>query len=485
MGVAMSITSPHFVLFTLATVGLYTAARHWASPWIWDLIFLVANVAFLWTFSVDGWLGALPMVAFIGLGGLGIAILRHRRDVTWVWGVLGFTIAYFFWIKKYAFVPDGLLLHSAYTTIGLSYIFFRILQLLIDTGSGHLEERPGLVQYLNYLLNFTTLISGPIQRYEDFVETREHPKPVTWPAFGRTIERIAVGTFKLIVLAALFLALHRQALSALNPNTGALDGGLTGATILVTYTLYLYCNFSGYTDIVIGIGRLLGMQLPENFDRPFSSLNFMEFWGRWHMTLSNWLKTYVYNPLAKSLMSRFPSPAADPYLGVVAFLVTFFLIGLWHGQTVVFVLYGLLLGMGVSGNKLYQVLMVGKLGRKKWRTLTGHCLYQALARGLTFTYFAVSLVCFWASWDEIRVLVGALGWVGVTLATATIFVGAVLILDLWERIRQGALSITLRGRPMVLSRYVRTSWVTTLVLVTAAVAALVATPAPDIVYKNF
>jgi D-alanyl-lipoteichoic acid acyltransferase DltB (MBOAT superfamily) len=92
------------------------------------------------------------------------------------------------------------------------------------------------------------------------------------------------------------------------------------STILVaaSYPLYLYSNFSGYIDVVIGIARFLRMRLPENFNRPFSSDNFLNFWSRWHITLSEWLKTYVHNPLLLNLMRRYPAPGLQAFWGVLA-----------------------------------------------------------------------------------------------------------------------------------------------------------------------
>jgi D-alanyl-lipoteichoic acid acyltransferase DltB (MBOAT superfamily) len=364
-------------------------------------------------------------------------------------------------------------------------MFFRILQLQIDASSGNLEKFPNIVTYLNYILNFATLISGPIQRYESFAENREMPAKLNWISFGNAVERITVGAFKVMVLATIFFSWHKQALTSLQTADALSTRASTGAAIIVSYTFYLYCNFSGYTDLMIGVARFFKNELPENFDRPFAALNFMDFWARWHMTLSNWLKTYVYNPLATSLMARFPSSAADPYIGVAAFLVTFFLIGLWHGQTAVFALYGLVLGVGVSGNKLYQVLMIKKLGRKEYRSLAAHWLYQAIARGLTFTYFCISLIFFWAGWPQIEALFAKLGWDGTILLVVLTFVAAAVLLDVWERLRQSALKLNISGQVVLLSRYLRTVWVTGAVLITVAVASLASTPAPDIIYKNF
>jgi alginate O-acetyltransferase complex protein AlgI len=481
----MNITSINFLAFALIALFAYRVAA--LSRWVTlrDLVLLVANAYFLSSFNTQALTAFVPMAAFIALGYVGALILHRRQSGLSLRIFLMLTLGIFFWIKKYSFVPSQVFLTQPYVTIGLSYMFFRMLQLQIDAASGNLEKFPDPIAYLNYILNFATLISGPIQRYESYAQYREQPLGLNWIAFGQSIERITLGAFKVVVLAAILYAVHLDAQSSLQSAQSLLLRGATGAAILVSYTLYLYCNFSGYTDIVIGVARFFGNELPENFDRPFSALNFMDFWARWHMTLSNWLKTYVYNPLAAALMKRFTSSAADPYIGVAAFMVTFFLIGLWHGQTFVFVLYGLVLGLGVSGNKLFQTLMIKKFGRKQYRNIASHRLYQAVARGLTFCYFCFSLVLFWASWPQIEGLVEKLGTVGVGLVAVTIFVLATILLDLWERLRNAALKINVYGHLLLLSRYLRTVWVTGAVLFTVAVLSLATTPAPDIVYKNF
>jgi D-alanyl-lipoteichoic acid acyltransferase DltB (MBOAT superfamily) len=259
----------------------------------------------------------------------------------------------------------------------------------------------------------------------------------------------------------------------------------TGSTIAVVYPIYLYFNFSGYTDIVIGAARFLRLQLPENFNRPFSSLNFIDFWGRWHMTLSTWLKTYVYTAVVKALMKRFPSPGVEPFLGVFAFFVTFFLIGVWHGQTSVFVAYGVLLGFGVAVDKLYQVLMVKAWGRKEYKRLASNATYRACARGLTFTWFTFSLFWFWSDWSQMASISRTMGRPALLAMWISIFLGATVILSLWEAAREWTLSFQWNGSPLLTSRYVRTVWDTALATISTAVVLLNNTPAPDIVYKRF
>jgi hypothetical protein len=180
----------------------------------------------------------------------------------------------------------------------------------------------------------------------------------------------------------------------------------------VMYTVYLYFNFSGYMDIVIGVGRLLGQDLPENFNKPFLTRNFLEFWTRWHMTLSQWFKTYLFNPLMTTLISRIPQPAMIPYLGIVAFFITFFVMGVWHGTTIVFVIYGLLMGAGASANKLWQLVMVDRLGREGYRRLSEQPLYIYSSRGLTTGFFALGVTCLWVNMDQLHRLWDALGPAG-------------------------------------------------------------------------
>jgi hypothetical protein len=144
-----------------------------------------------------------------------------------------------------------------------------------------------------------------------------------------------------------------------------------------------------------------------------------------------------------------------------------------------------LLGVGVAGNKLYQVWMIKRLGRKQYRSLSSHWVYQAVARGLTFTYFSLSLACFWATWPEISGLCGRLGWGGSVAVAGLIWLLATLVLEIWERARALALTVRFRNHPIFLSRYLRTAWGTALVLITISMVSLTATPAPDIVYKNF
>jgi D-alanyl-lipoteichoic acid acyltransferase DltB (MBOAT superfamily) len=184
----------------------------------------------------------------------------------------------------------------------------------------------------------------------------------------------------------------------------------------MAYLLQLYISFSGYIDVVIGVGRLFGFTLPENFNWPLSAKNFLEFWSRWHISLSYWFKLYLFNPIVKALNRRYLNPKVVPYYGVVAFFVTFFIMGLWHGTTPVFVVYGLFLGLGVSINKLYEVVMRKYLGKKRFAGLRLNKFYSIFCQSLTITYFAIALTCLWLNMTGLLKLFEDLGLSGLSAA---------------------------------------------------------------------
>jgi D-alanyl-lipoteichoic acid acyltransferase DltB (MBOAT superfamily) len=448
-------------------------------------VLLASSIGFLAFFSLRP-SAFLPFVMFLALGFVSLRLMQAGKRFAFA-PLMVLAIAQFIWIKKYAFIPASILPHNAYVTIGLSYIFFRVLHMIVDARNGDLPEKITLVSYLNYTLNFTTLISGPIQRYQEFAEMELalDPLPMNFVVAGKAIERIIIGFFKVNVLA-LFLSIART--SALNSLGWDRTGGqriLAGILVVGVYPLYLYCNFSGYIDIVIGIARFLGIELPENFNRPFSSDNFLMFWSRWHITLSAWLKTYVYNPLLIASMRRWPSTALEPFLGVFALFVTFFLVGMWHGQTSVFIFFGCLQGLGASMTQLYQVLMARWMGRKRYKALANHWLYVTAARGLTFTWFTFTLLWFWSNWTQLAFIARSFRPYEIAAGWVAIFVGSSVILGLWEFIREWLLSFEFESQPVLSSRYLRMMWGTALVVIAVAVVMLLNAPAPDIVYKAF
>jgi D-alanyl-lipoteichoic acid acyltransferase DltB (MBOAT superfamily) len=359
--------------------------------------------------------------------------------------------------------------------------------LLIEANDSREKQHISLGTYLLYTLNFTTLVSGPIQRYDEFARDQFADQPIALGprVIGLQLERIVRGSFKVNVLAMLFDMVRADALAQISQPLPLSLKLYAAFCLVIVYPLFLYANFSGYIDIVIALARLMRVRLPENFDRPFAASSYLDFWNRWHMTLSNWLKTYVYNPLLVALMRRIPSSALQPFLGVFCFFVTFFLIGVWHGRTSEFVIFGVLTGGGVSINKLWQMGLTRAMGRKGYKELARNPVYVAFGRGLNFVWFAFTLFWFWADWKQISRVFTALNaaeWLGVW-TTAWLF--ATAILASWEWLRAALLSIRISEGPLLASRYARVAYATALGLVTFVMTVLLNQPTPDIVYKAF
>jgi len=302
---------------------------------------------------------------------------------------------------------------------------------------------------------------------------------------GLQVERILRGLFKVNVLAMLLHAYHTDALLQLTmpSSTGLRLFDLS--KIIILYPLFLYCNFSGYVDIVIALARLMRLELPENFDRPFSATSVMEFWNSWHITLSTWFKTYVFNPMLFALMRHIPSAEREPFLGVLCFFITFFLVGIWHGRTAEYVMFGVLTGAGISANALWQVIMTKWLGRKTYRQLAGHPTYNALGRGLTFSWFGFTLFWFWSDWPQIRSCASAASTGQWAALCFVIWIVMSAVLGLWEWLRARLLAFRSPDGPILTNRYALTIYSSAIVFITVVITVLLNQPAPGIVYKAF
>ena len=480
----MDTPSIQFVLFGLAAALISNLSR---SP-VWrSCVLFAASVVFLGV-QVKAPMAIVPLTGFLLLGYAGLGLAERSGSRLLPVCLLTVILAYV-WMKKYTVLPDAAFLHVPYLTVGLSYIFFRVLHLIIDTGESDGDERRhvSLASYLLYTMNFTTLVSGPIQRYDDFARDQfaSEPPRLGPQVVGSQLERIVRGFFKVTVLAMLLHGFQEDAVAQLAQPIPSGLRMLAAFRLFVLYPFFLYANFSGYIDIVIAVARLMRIQLPENFNRPFSASSFLDFWNRWHITLSTWLRIYVYNPLLAALMRRISSVSVQPFLAVFCFFVTFFLIGIWHGRTSEFVVFGVFQGSGVAVNKLWQLLLAKRMGSKPYRTLAKNSTYIAFGRGLTFAWFAFTLLWFWADWQQINRVFGALSvvawisvWCMLWLCMTTVFSG-------WEWLRARVLSISVGGQVALTSRYARVVYASALGLAAFVISVLLNQAAPDIVYKAF
>ncbi len=326
---SMDAGSFQFVVFGLvaASVSNFSRSCVWRS-----CVLMLASIVFL-ALLAQSPLVFLPLAGFLSLGYAGLVLLERGWSKSLIWSVLAVLFAYV-WLKKYTFLPSSSFLHFPYLTLGLSYIFFRVLHLLIETGESQEKRHVGPGAYLLYTLNFTSLVSGPIQRYDEFARDQFAEQPISLGprVIALQLERIVLGFFKVNVLAMLLHMLQEDALAQISQPLPLTVKLFAAFRLAVVYPFFLYANFSGYIDIVIALARLMRVRMPENFDRPFSASSFLDFWNRWHITLSTWLKTYVYNPLLMALMRRISSLSLQPFLGILCFFVTSFL---WESGTAV------------------------------------------------------------------------------------------------------------------------------------------------------
>ncbi|MBN2499592.1 MAG: MBOAT family protein [Anaerolineales bacterium] len=222
--------------------------------------------------------------------------------------------------------------------LGFSYVAFRLLHTLRDRLTGRLPEL-GLREFVTYTIFFPAFTAGPIDRVQRFVDNLEAEFRLDAGRFTSAATRIVVGVFKKFALA------DSLALIALNAaNAQQSTSTLWTWVLLYAYAFRIYFDFSGYTDIAIGIGQLVGITLPENFERPYLKTNLTAFWNAWHITLAQWFRAYFFNPLTRTLRKhKFSVPA----IILVGQLGTMVLIGLWHGATWNFAIWGAWHGLGL------------------------------------------------------------------------------------------------------------------------------------------
>jgi D-alanyl-lipoteichoic acid acyltransferase DltB (MBOAT superfamily) len=223
--------------------------------------------------------------------------------------------------------------------LGFSYIAFRLIHVLRDSQMKRLPELT-LPEFATYVVFSPTLAAGPIDRAERFVKDLQKEFSLDQDELLIAGQRIAVGLFKKFVIAdALALIALNDSLAAQVHTTGWMW------IHLYAYTFQIYFDFSGYTDIAIGIARLVGIKLPENFLSPYTKPNLTQFWNNWHMTLTQWFRSYFFNPFNRWIRGYKQIPAWTMIL--VGQLATMLLIGLWHGITWNFILWGAWHGLGL------------------------------------------------------------------------------------------------------------------------------------------
>jgi D-alanyl-lipoteichoic acid acyltransferase DltB (MBOAT superfamily) len=256
--------------------------------------------------------------------------------------------------------------------LGISFYTFSAISYVIDVYRGDLRPTRSFLRYSAFIGMFPRAIAGPILRYRDVEGSFEHaPRRLTGRLAALGLYFIACGMAKKLLVADLLLP-H---VNGLFGNAGDLDL-LSGWAAALGYTMQLYFDFSGYSDMAVGLAYLLGYGFPQNFDSPYKAANPSQFWRRWHMTLSFWLRDYLYIPLGGSRRGT--------AMTVRNLLITFLIAGIWHGAGWTFIVWGLLHGVYQSVHVVARTR--GLTPKNEW-----------VNRGLTFIAVVVAWVFFRAS----------------------------------------------------------------------------------------
>lgn len=332
-------------------------------------------------------------------------------------------------------MPDQIksLMNSNFVSIaGISFFTFQAISYIIDVYRGQIKKPYSLLEVFAYISFFPTIMSGPIMRASDFVQQVDHPIADT-ASMQQGFLLILSGLFKKVVLSS-YLSEHivRQVFAAPeNYSSAAVAVGIYG------YAVQIFCDFSGYTDLALGVGRLLGYKLPPNFNSPYLATNLKEFWNRWHISLSSWLRDYLYFSLGGNRNGR-------TYINL---MLTMLIGGLWHGGAWTFLIWGALHGLGLV---IYHAF--ASYQRKHPNLGLQHSLaWKILAWLITFHFVCLLWVFFRADTPELafsvlgRLAEGSMEGSGYPLfALAAIGMG--LVVQLWGK---NVMTLCLRWQAML------------------------------------
>ena len=328
---------------TMSTLGFFAIilAVYYILPhkFRWGLL-LLASVVF---YASADW----KMLALIGgsivvsyIAGLKIEQAENEKQKkVWMAGCIILLVAILMLFKYFGFFADVIgnmlgatsFVFNLVMPLGISYYTFKIISYLVDIYKGKIDAEKHLGYYALYVSFFPQILCGPIERADYFIPQLKYGCKFEDKLAAEGLERIIIGLFKKLAIAdrlALYVGTVFDAPTAYP--------GLASIMAVAFYTIQIYCDFSGYSDMAIGMAQMLGIRTRENFNYPYFSRSIKEFWSRWHISLSSWLRDYIYIPLGGNRKGKMRK-----HLNTLAvFLVS----GIWHGSSLSFVFWGALHG---------------------------------------------------------------------------------------------------------------------------------------------
>lgn len=389
-----------FALLNLAMVWLvYFWARDQRFRLLFSLLFLVylaivgfEYLALRWWSRGSGW---LPWLAFIiPVGVLGIIRYTPVAQIS----------------TLFEPVHRVLQRHPEFTLswvfVGSSYLAFRTSYLVLEVRNG-VVARPGWWRYLGFAFFAPTLSVGPINPYSEYSKafTDASSADASLPEIPADLAalRVLTGAVKYQFLGPLLNQLTYSGL--------LLDGHphlwIDLPIAAIAYYLFLYCNFSGFCDIAVGGAGLMGIPVAENFDNPFAARDMKDFWNRWHITLSRYMRDVVFSPLSKNLV-RWLGPARANHAIALTILVVFLLVGVWHGAGWNYAAFGAAHGLGLIAVHYYDIALKKRLGKNGYKKYHRNRFVHAAAVVVTFVYVSATLFLFANDWTAMRTIFAAL-----------------------------------------------------------------------------
>jgi len=454
----MLFNSPEFLFgfLPVSLAGFYILSRFAAPSWAAIWLVLASFVFYAW------WRTDFVALLVLSMGfnfAMGLMLDRNPTKPYLVFGIAA-NLAALGWFKYSGFFAEilndltdwGVPVPNITLPLAISFYTFNQIAYLVDVYAGEARER-SFVNYMLFVLFFPHLIAGPIVHHKEMLP--QFAKPETYRfnlnTFVLGMTAFGIGLFKKVCIAD---PLASQTEIAFGPAaTGLAPSFIDSWYGAVTYALQIYFDFSGYSDMAVGLGLMFGIVLPINFASPYRAGSIVEFWSRWHMTLTRFLTSYIYNPIAMALTRRRVTagkatfsrskPRLAPFVIVLAFptIVTMTLAGVWHGAGWTFLAFGVWHGLALSVNHGWRALR--RIYR--WDRNFGWA-GTALAVLVTFMTVVIGLVFFKSTnmdqaWAVLRGMAG-LGGEAQLMATRLVNPSEMTVLEFlrWRLVStQGAL----------------------------------------------
>jgi len=385
----MGFNSSKFFLFFPLVFLMFYAIPH---KFRWILLLISSIVFYMQSSQIYIFIPLLIILsAFIGGKYIEEEITQKGKRKILI-SILFFNLGILIFFKYINFITNGLfdlfnlltkstnynsLFLNLVVPLGLSYITFQAIGYLIEIYRGTQKAEKHLGIFATYLMFFPKIASGPIERAHNFIPQLYEKRSFDYQQVADSFKLIAWGFLKKIVIADRLAVLTNHVFE--NPHQYS---GISLIIAVLLFTVQLYADFSGYTDIALGVAGTLGFKMMKNFDLPFIAKSTVELWRRWHISLSTWFNEYVFNPIVINKRDW------GPWAVVFASIVTFLILGLWHGASWNFVMFGFLQGIILSLEFLTIKI------RKKIRKKIPIIINNVLGVFFTFLFFSFALIFF-------------------------------------------------------------------------------------------